>query len=160
MRNSRLQQIILTVAVMTATVAASVVPGRWEKVDTLEKGTQIVVELNAGDRLAVRFDKSGPESITILREDDRGLVLRKMDVARVLLPAKRDNRPVWLGAAIGGGAGLGIGLAVASQADETILAVPGAMGAILGGIGAAAGAGIGLALRDDPSEEVIFTSTR
>jgi len=153
----RIQLVVLSVVFLfvTALGLADVIPGRWEKVDQLEAGSALVLELTAGDRIECEFVSSTPEELTIETDEGRRQPIPKASIARISLVKPRKNRAV-IGAAIGAGAGVATGLAVSSQFDETFFARGDLMALTCGAIGALTGALIGNAASRPEQQEVVF----
>ena len=139
-------------------VAAADIPGRWEKMDVLAEGTEIIVQLKSGARLETLFLGSSAETITIRSGTGGDLAIRKQDVAQIVKLGQRSKKPVWLGAAIGGGGGMATGVAISASFDETFLARADLMALTLGAAGAAIGALIGHAVAD-PEQEILYTAS-
>jgi hypothetical protein len=57
----------LFILISSGLLNAAVVPGRWEKVDGLQEGTRIVVEIKSGDRLEGALKGSSPQELTVNR---------------------------------------------------------------------------------------------
>ena len=57
MRNSRTVVIsLIFVALLAVPAQAQIIPGRWEKVETIKSGPPITVELKNGDQLEGQFE--------------------------------------------------------------------------------------------------------
>jgi hypothetical protein len=91
---------------------AVVVPGRWEKVEDLEKGTRIMVELTSGDRLEGAFERVTPQELTITDPDGSDRKLPRTAVAKIET-AEKVKDGLTNGMLIGMGVGAGFGVAAA-----------------------------------------------
>lgn len=142
---------------VTSMAIADVIPGRWEKVDALEAGSPLILELVAGDRIDGEFVASTPEDLTIRRQEGNPQTLPKSAIAQISLVRRAKHRAA-IGAAIGAGAGVATGLAISSGFDETFFARGDLMALTCGGIGALTGALIGNAVGRPEQQEVVFRS--
>jgi hypothetical protein len=135
---------VILMLLTTIPVLGGVVPGRWEKVDSLEPGAGIVVSLGSGEKMSCFLQGTTPEAISIVSSDGKELELPKSAVTKIETLEKKRG-PLWDGALIGGAIGLGVtGLMLARYGDShtnnaAILAVWGGIGA---GIGLAVDAGV------------------
>jgi hypothetical protein len=104
---------ILTIGFLTiGSLKAAVVPGRWEKVEDLQEGTQIVVELTSGDRLEGAFGRVTPQELTIIEPDGSDRKVPKTAVAKIET-AEKVKDGLTNGMLIGMGVGAGLGVAAA-----------------------------------------------
>lgn len=55
MKRRTISSLAALIIMVTATLQAAVIPGRWEKVETLDKGFQIVLLLKSGERIDCLF---------------------------------------------------------------------------------------------------------
>ena len=158
MKYQRIFALVGFAALAAAPLQGQVPLGRWEKVAMLLPGTQIVVELKAGDRLEGAFQNLGPDAIVIAEAGDHERAVAKSMVQRISTAAKVRDRlcnGALIGTLIGAAAGV-IGLVAFANAktngpvywgDED---GPGYLvGAALvgGGIGAAMGAVVDASIR-------------
>ncbi len=91
-------------------LSAGVIPGRWDKVQTLNPGTPIEVRLQSGDRMACIFEGLSSEELTVTRYVGGELKLPRSEVAVIHGTENgRDNRAN--GTLIGFGIGAGSYLA-------------------------------------------------
>jgi len=82
-------------------------PGRWEKVDALAPGTEIIVLSVTGQRLTCTLVASSPDELRVTAPPKGERSIRKADVLKVLRENPNDsvlNGVLW-GALIGAGAG-------------------------------------------------------
>lgn len=102
---------ILAIGFLTiGSLKAAVVPGRWEKVEDLQEGTQIVVELTSGERLEGAFERVTLKELTILDSDGSDRHVPKTAVARIET-AEKVKDGLTNGMLIGMGVGVGLGVA-------------------------------------------------
>ena len=77
----------ITLFVLLSTcLQAGVIPGRWEKVDALQPGKEIIVTLKAGDRIESTFTGLGSEEL-ILTE----LKVPRSEVRKIVRREKYDD---------------------------------------------------------------------
>jgi hypothetical protein len=149
---------ILTIFVLTAITATSlsagVVPGRWEKLDVLDPGSKIVLTSKAGDSMRYTFKGADSTSLTVRARGGQELVIPKSHVAKVVQQNSRSSKPAWIGAAIGGGTGVAMG--VGGKGDEGPLAKREVAGPFLGLIGAAVGYTVGYLCTENPPDAVLY----
>ena len=144
MNSSRTQVFILLLAGLLAQpVTAGVIPGRWEKVSTLEMTSPITAELKNGDRIRGQFRRLSPSALELRSRAGRA-VIPKSDIRTITTPSKDGlGNGAGIGAAIGAGLALGaFSLAVRTRGGLDGDTWPFLM---IGGIGASIGAGIGAA---------------
>jgi hypothetical protein len=134
----------LTLAVTTATsVNAGVIPGRWEKVESLEEGYPIIVTLKGWERIKGAFDGLDRESLLIKKNNQQKLDLPKTAVIKVESQERTNNDslingPMW-GAILGGGLSA-LGMALNDDVlppDEIagVIALSAGLGAGIGFVG-------------------------
>jgi len=84
---------LLGIMVFAAAPLQGQVPlGRWEKVAILLPGTQIVVELKAGDRLEGAFRSLGPDAIVIAEPAGQQRTVARPMVRSIRTAAKVHDR--------------------------------------------------------------------
>ena len=131
--------------VLTTSLQAQVIPGRWEKLDSQPVGKQIIVTLKAGDRMECAFKESGADDLTVITSTGSELTIAKSEV-REIESQERIKDSLNNGALIGMGIGLGVVvalLAVAASGEGEVLASA-KWGVPLLDIGA--GLGVGMAI--------------
>lgn len=161
----------LFILISSGLLNAAVVPGRWEKVESLLPGTQIAITLKTGDHiygtfksvdgttLRVTRDLRGRSSITTTLTTVR-LVSSywKSDVAEVTVPSEispENDKPIWTGTGVGAAAGAGtaaILLCNPTPCDESDAGIIFGMGLA----GALIGFAVGTVVADVPPDEVIY----
>ena len=144
-----------------ATLTAAVVPGRWDKVTTVDAGTDVIVLMLGGDRLEVAFEEYSDKELTVRTRDGDLLRLPTSDIMQVSreVEDRRTN-----GTLIGTGVGFGIGFGTTVALERSVTASGFRLEeenlslAILGGaIGAGAGALLGWALDGATrTEEILY----
>ena len=135
---------------------AAVVPGRWEKVDSLPANTRLTITLKSGNEADHIFNGSDSANLSVQSAGGAELVIPKADVAEIVQHKPRSKKPTLIGAAVGGAVGAGIGVAVSQSVDETFLARADYMAITWGLIGAGAGALIGHFSTAEPPDEVLY----
>jgi len=136
--------VVTFVLMLTTSVQAMVIPGRWEKVAAEKTGSNIIMTMMTGDRMECTFTSLSPDSIIVSTPDGVEREYSKANVARITTADKRQDS-LANGAAIGAAsAGIPAGLiAIACLAAKTCTGsqVGGALPIYMG-----IGAGIGLAV--------------
>jgi len=138
--NAKSIAISILVVATASSLSAGVVPGRWEKVETLEDGYPIIVTLKGWERLKGTFHGLSDEALLLVKDSGKELGLPKADVLKVESQDKPNsdslmNGPMW-GAILGGGLSA---LGVAVSRDD----VPANEAAFVIVLSASLGAGIG-----------------
>lgn len=148
----------LFILISSSLLNAQVVPGRWEKVDSLPANAQLTITLKSGNEANYIFNSSDSANLAVQSESGTELVIPKADVAKVVRLKPPSNQAAWIGAGVGAAAGA-VPIAVAfcsadgCRGEGNIVAATVAVSAL----GALVGYSIGKALADDsPSEEVVF----
>lgn len=118
---------------------AGVIPGRWEKVDSLASGTEVIVVLESGETIEGTYLKSDEGSVHLGTSPVIERTFPKTSISRVVSRQKVDDR-LRNGTLIGAGLGFGAGFLalVAYNKSET------ASGSIWGGESNASYLGAGL----------------
>jgi hypothetical protein len=136
--------LFLLALLTTLPVLGGVVPGRWEKVESLQPGTGIVVSLNSGEKMTCFLQGTTSTAISVVSSEGTDHELPKIAVSRIETLEKHRG-PLWDGVLIGGAIGLAVaGILISQYGSSTTnnaaaLGVYGAMGA---GIGLAVDAGV------------------
>ncbi|RPI20768.1 MAG: hypothetical protein EHM61_26355 [Acidobacteria bacterium] len=146
---------LVVLACSTTPLLPDVVPGRWEKVDSLKPGDEIVLELQSGEKAEVVFVSSNPEAVVLGTDSGKRRTITKSEIVRVSRVVKTRQREL-LGLGIGAGAGVATGLAISSRFDETFFARRDLMALSCGGIGALTGYLIGRGASRPEHEEILF----
>ncbi len=116
---------------------ASVIPGRWEKLESQPVGTGVEVTLKSGLRYRAFLKSVGGSSLTITDPATGELTLPKSEIERVSTIAS-VNDPMVDGTIIGAAVVGGLAALGASQADGSAGSKAGGV-AFYGGIGALVG---------------------
>ncbi len=129
-------EILALAFLVTTSLQAQVIPGRWEKLNRQPTGKQIIVTLKAGDRLECAFKESGADDLTVVTSTGSELKVAKSEVRKV---EKEDDirNGVLIGAAVGFAGPVIVTLA--SGVDRTEVPLGFAIGVIGAGVGAAVG---------------------
>ena len=143
------------IAVMLMTVsiarAADVIPGRWERIETLLPGTAIIVYLQGGERLEGTFNSIGPDEISCTESNGQERRLPRAAVLRIETASYARDRlrnGALIGALVGAAGGIAAIAAYAKAktngpvhwGDEDGPGYLIASALVGGGIGAATGA--------------------
>jgi len=158
MKISRIHAALSVLILAGGTLQAQVPAGRWEKVDSLQPGTRILVKLKAGDRLEGAFTSSSADILVLSESSGQERTFAKSMVRSVETAAGVPDRlrnGVLIGLVAGAAAGI-LGLVVYANAKTNGPVYWGdeegsgylIAGALVGsGIGAASGAAIDAAIR-------------
>ncbi len=128
---------------LSLTVAFAQDRSSWQSLAVLKTGDRVAISLKAHGKTDGMFQSRTPEQIIV-----DSTTMRRDDVAKV----SRYRKGVWsrgktalVGAAIGGGAGLAIGLGAGGCDMHTIgPCFRGELGGVVAGLGIVFGAGIGV----------------
>ncbi len=114
----------LFILISSGLLNAAVVPGRWEKVDGLQEGTRIVVEMKSGDRLEGAFKGSSPQDLTVTDPAGSDRQVPKTAVAKIMTAEKvKDglSNGMLIGMGVGTGVAVGaVALAVGGFSEECV----------------------------------------
>jgi hypothetical protein len=111
MRNRTGSVMAALMLMVSGSLQAQVVAGRWDKVDRLQLGKELIVKLTAGDRIEGRFRSSTPDALVLTDSSSKERTIPKAGIAKVVGHEKiRDG--YGNGSLIGSAIGLGIGVAV------------------------------------------------
>ncbi len=145
----------LLVLISSGLMNAQVIPGRWEKVDLLPSGQEIIVTLKAGDRMECDFKGADSTKLTVTRGGSE-LAIPKADVVATVQQKPRSSTPTLIGIGVGGVAGAVLGYALSKNADETAFARADIMAVTFGLIGAVSGGIVGYYSTAEPPDEVLY----
>jgi hypothetical protein len=85
----------------------TILPGRWERVDSLVSGTEIVIVMRSGARINANFSKSNGDALVVVQQPQGNeLTILKSDVRRVERQNVDDS--IRNGVLIGMAAGFGV----------------------------------------------------
>jgi len=105
--------ILIGLALSTTTsLDAAIVPGRWEKVEALEKGYPVTVKLDSGERFKASYVGFTDEAILLKRDSGEELEVPKAAVGKITSQSRDRNDGLRNGALIGALAGGAVGLIV------------------------------------------------
>ncbi len=147
----------LFILISSGLLNAAVVPGRWEKVDSLPFGRPMVVTLKGGDSMRCTFNGSDLTTLTVTTGGS-GLAIPKADVGTIV-QQKPPNilKAALIGTGVGAAAGVAIVAAVRPCTDCEWNKNDTGGAITLGLIGAGIGYWIGKTVADDfPSDEVVY----
>lgn len=157
-----LKSLPLLILISSGLLNAAVVPGRWEKVDSLRSGEQIVVNLKAGSRGRFSFKESDADSLTLVTSAGRELKIAKSEVRSIVgektvIGFDRTLKGLGLGFAAGTLAGVIVGAVITSGegglSTHSIAPILG-IGAVGAGIGAAVGFGVDTSQRERKADVI------
>ncbi len=133
---SFVKSLLIIVFFSSGLLNAQVIPGRWEKVDALPQGEEMIITLKAGDRLECAIKESGADDLTVITSTGSELKVAKSEVRKVETEDGIRNG-VLIGAAVGFAGPVIVTLA--SGVDRTEVPLGFAIGVIGAGVGAAVG---------------------
>ena len=117
MKTQSFVSVITLLLVLTTSLQAGVIPGRWEKLDSQPPGKEIIVTLNSGDRMEYTFKSSGPDDLTVT--DPSGIERRvpKSEV-QTIVSAEKTADSLLNGLLIGLGIGAASGTLAIGCTDD------------------------------------------
>ena len=134
----------LFVLISSGLLNAAVVPGRWEKVDSLPPGQQIIVTLKAGDSIECSLKESETDDLTVVTSTGSELKLAKSEVRKIVSAEKTGDsllNGTLIGAGVGGAISILPFIIIGARSDVDLSAENmGLIGLLIGG-----GAAVGLA---------------
>jgi hypothetical protein len=101
----------------TGVRGVGVYPASWDRVRSLQPGSELTVVLTSGERQANRLAEATASGLRVLTSSGRSVAIEKSDILRIERRSVDD--PVGNGIAIGALAGAGAGAAVASYMYAT-----------------------------------------
>ena len=135
--------LILLTASASHNVLAQSRAGSWDAVKAVYTDTKLEVKLTSGETIKGKMIDATDATLALTQDGER-IDLPRDQVQRVYVEGQRSiKRTTLIGAAVGGGGGLGVGFAVFSRGDFVRSTVP-AAGIVGAGIGAGVGAILGL----------------
>ena len=133
-------------------VNAGVVPGRWDKLETIQPGTELRLETKSAGLLIGFYEGVLPDAVRFT-VDGRSQVLPKTDILKIYRTKKDSNLN---GTLIGLLAGLGVGFSMSYKNDAEATAI---LHLITVPVGLGAGATVGyLVDRSVHGKEVIYSA--
>ena len=119
--------------VLFASGQAAVIPGRWDKVETLPPGRVVAVTLKEGGRIEGVLKGTSGGDLLVARPEGRELRIAKSDVQRVTSPEPAGDG-LLNGTLLGLAAGLALGgMVIVSDSAGAIAAAPGGSPTFTGG---------------------------
>ena len=134
--------ILLTVAAPSTALAQSGA-GSWDAVKAVYTDTKLEVRLASGETLKGKM-VDATDAVLALSQDGKRVEVPRDQVLRVYVEGKRSvKRAALIGAAIGGGGGVGLGFAATGGSSDITRAVVAGVGIVGAGLGAGVGALLG-----------------
>jgi hypothetical protein len=99
---------LASVFIPLSSLIAGVMPGRWDKLASLNSGTGIIVVLKSGERTESSFVSLGSDSLVIREITGTERILPKTEVLSIITAEKVPGKKL-KGALIGAGVGFGAG---------------------------------------------------
>ena len=163
MKIDKLVVFTVLIQMFTTQIQASVIPGKWEKVESLSQGYQIVVTLKSGDQIEGSYQGDSPEELTVTDQKNETRQIPKAEVA-LITSRNKVGDSLANGALIGSAAGFGagfLGFIVANNAvtasgdwwDGEAAAYATCLGLVGAGIGLIIGSSVDGAMR---RQELIY----
>jgi hypothetical protein len=116
--------IFLLVILVESQLLAGTIPGRWEKIDSLEPGTFLNLQMDSGTRLECQFLRSDQKSVTVRDVEEADREIPKTAIRRIETIEKKRG-PIWTGALIGAAIGAAAsGIVIAAVDAEDVNAGP------------------------------------
>ena len=130
--------VVISFVLLTTSGQAGVIPGRWEKVEILVPGSEIIVTLKAGDRVESVFRSLSPDELTVTDPGGRERKIVRSEVHRIVRDKHHDSPAdgTLIGAGAGSAGGLVLSLVCFAAIHQGACFVWTPLGA---GVGAAAG---------------------
>jgi hypothetical protein len=141
------------VLLFAANAFAGVIPGRWEKVDSLKNGYDIIVVLKSGDRIFADFRGSDAESLLIKPSGESERRILKADVRQIESDGIKQDGAL-NGAVLGAAAGAGLGALLGAVAGEDEYRDAKAWAGLV--FGAAIGFGVGYGVDSSSGKPVLL----
>ena len=152
-------------ALLPLSLQGGVIPGRWDKVESLDLPVEVIVILEQGRRVEGSLSERTDKELVIETSRTDPFILKRSAIRRVLRArtvsdSTRDGTLLGTGLGFGIGFGTTVALEKAATASGFELAEENLTFAILGGlIGAGAGAAMGWAAdRYRQTHEVLYTA--
>ena len=142
MKTQSFISVITLLLLLSPSLQAGVIPGRWEKLDSQPPGKQMIVTLNSGDRMEYTFKSSGPDDLTVTDPGGTERRVPKSEVQKIV--SREKHKDSYLdGLLIGLGVGVGVAFAIGRDPDDPeaeaiktgvamLLGIP--IGAAVGGV--------------------------
>lgn len=148
MLSCRMQFVSLILAgLILQPVRAGVIPGRWEKVENLDLGARITLELKNGDPLEGHFEGLSASGVDIETRSVRVVIPKEAIQTISIQPKDGLSNGAAIGAAVGAAIGAGVSLAEFAANGTGDLTGAGVVfyTLVFSGIATAIGAGLGAA---------------
>ena len=99
-----IQSLPLFILISSGLLNAQVIPGRWEKRDSLRAGEQIFITFKSGGVINYNFKSADSTKLRVIRSGSIETNIPKADVAKVVRLKPRSNKAAWIGAGVGAAA--------------------------------------------------------
>ncbi len=144
-------EILALAFLVTTSLQAQVIPGRWEKVEAQKQGTELTLILHSGEQVYALLEEVTHDTVILIEEGGGQKSVTKVSIHRVETTRIDSTRNgTWIGLAIGGAAGSISGAFFATALSERPMASDYLGGALIcGAIGAGIGAAIGYKVDKD-----------
>ncbi len=156
-------EILALAFLVTTSLQAQVIPGRWEKVEAQKQGTELTLILHSGEQVYGLLEEVTTDTVIVIEEGGGQRSITKLSVHHVETTQIDSTRNgTLIGLAIGGAAGSISGAFFATALSERPTASDYLGGALIcGAIGAGFGAAIGYGVEkfaDDKRPEVLYVA--
>ncbi len=156
-------EILALAFLVTTSLQAQVIPGRWEKVEAQKQGTELTLILHSGEQVYGLLEEVTHDTVIVIEEGGGQRSITKFSIHRVETTRIDSTRNgTWIGLAVGGAVGSISGALFAGGFADFPAAGDYLGGALLcGGIGAGIGAAIGYKVDKDADHimaEVLYVA--
>jgi hypothetical protein len=100
--------LLLITILAAAPLQGQVLPGRWEKVEALQRGTVIIIKLKTGDRLEGAFESVRPDAVALTEGSAQERTIPRSMIQRIEISVQAPDRlrngtliGLWVGAVAG-----------------------------------------------------------
>ena len=84
MKTQTFISVITLLLLLTTSLQAGVIAGRWEKLDSQSPGKKIIVTLKTGDRMECDFKSSGADDLTVTDRNGNERRVPKSEVREIV----------------------------------------------------------------------------
>jgi hypothetical protein len=140
---------------LSSWLGATVVPGRWEKVEALPLDSRILLRISTGESMECTFKALDEGALTVVVGNGVTLTIPRADIVKIAQYRWHHSGPTPRALFIGALAGALTGTVASRSFEGSFSSRSGMMALACGASGAAIGAAISWA-RTERSEEVLF----